>query len=85
MEAVKAISSSEARESLPDLLARAAYAHEHTIIVKCGRPTAAIIGVDEYRLFERLLKKYEDTIDTEAALTVLADENDDIIPFERST
>lgn len=81
----KTVNSSEARDLLPELLARAAYAHEHTLISKRGKPMAALIGVEEYRLFERLLKEYEDRMDTETALAVLTDEDDDIVPFERST
>lgn len=86
MEATeRTMNSSEARDALPDLLARAAYAHEHTLIARRGKPMAALIGVEEYRLFERLLEEYEDRMDTEAALAVLADEDDEIVPFERST
>lgn len=85
MRAVKTLSSGEARDALPDLLARAAYAHEHTLIAKRGKPMAALISVEEYRLFERLLAEYEDRMDTEAVLAVLADEDDDVVPFERST
>lgn len=85
MEAERTLSSSEARDALPDLLARAAYAREHTLIAKRGKPMAALISVEEYRLFERLLAEYEDRLDTEEALAVLADEEDEIIPFERST
>lgn len=81
----RTMNSSEARDALPDLLARAAYAHEHTLIARRGKPMAALIGVEEYRLFERLLEEYEDRMDTEAALAVLADEDDEIVPFERST
>lgn len=85
MEAEKILSSSEARNALPELLARAAYAHESTLIAKRGKPMAALIGVEEYRLFERLLKEYEERMDADAALAALADEGDDIVPFERST
>lgn len=67
------------------MIARAAYAHEHTLIAKRGKPMAALIGVEEYRLFERLLAQHEDRIDTKAALAVLADDDDEIVPFERST
>lgn len=86
MEAAeRTMGSDDARKVLPELVARAAYAHEPTVIAKRGKPMAAIIGVEEYRLFERLLGEHEERLDTEAALVVLADEEDEIVPFERST
>jgi prevent-host-death family protein len=86
MEAVeRTVSSSEARDALPELLARAAYGHERTLIARRGKPLGALIGVEEYRLFERLLEEHEDRMDAEAALAVLADEDDEVVPFERST
>ncbi len=86
MEAVeRTLNASEARDALPDLLARAAYAHERTVINRRGKPMAVLIGVEEYRLFERLLEEYEDRMDTETALAVLADDQDEIVSFERTT
>ena len=77
--------SGEARKMLPDLVARAAYGHERTVIAKRGRPMAALISVDELRLLERLLEEHRDRVDTEAADRVMADEIDEIIPFRRTT
>ena len=86
MEAVeRQMDSGEARKMLPDLVARAAYGHERTVIAKRGRPMAALISVDELRLLERLLEEYRDRADAEAADRVMADETDEIIPFRRST
>ena len=77
--------SGEARKMLPDLVARAAYGHERTVIAKRGRPMAALISVDELRLLERLLEEHRDRVDTEAADRVMSDEIDEIIPFRRTT
>lgn len=86
MEAVeRQIDSGEARKMLPDLVARAAYGHERTVIAKRGRPMAALISVDELRLLERLLEEHRDRVDAEAADRVMADETDEIIPFRRTT
>lgn len=86
MEAVeRQMDSGEARKVLPDLVARAAYAHEHTVIAKRGKPMAALISVEEFRLFEQLLEEYRDRADAEAADRVMADEDDEIVPFERTT
>jgi prevent-host-death family protein len=81
----RTLGSSEAREVFPELVARAAYAHERVVIERRGRPMAALISVDELRLFERLLEEHERRSDTEAALAALANEDDEIVPFERST
>ncbi len=86
MEAVeRQMDSGEARKMLPDLVARAAYGHERTVIAKRGRPMAALISVDELRLLERLLEEHRDRVDAEAADRVMADETDEIIPFRRTT
>ncbi|MDX5895637.1 type II toxin-antitoxin system prevent-host-death family antitoxin [Rubrobacter radiotolerans] len=77
--------SGEARRMLPDLVARAAYGHERTVIAKRGRPLAALISVDELRLLDRLLEEHRDRVDAEAADRVMADETDRIIPFRRTT
>jgi len=79
----KTLGASEAREALPELVARAAYTHERVVIERRGKPMAALISVDELRLFERLLEEYERRLDTEAALAALADKDDEIVPFER--
>ncbi len=86
MEAAeRQMDSGEARRVLPDLVARAAYGHERTVIAKRGRPMAALISVGELRLFERLLEEHRDRVDAEAADRVMADETDEIIPFRRTT
>lgn len=79
------VNSGAAREELPDLLARAAYAHERTIIAKRGRPMAALISMEELEILEYLLEEHRDRMDTEAADQAMADDSDEIIPFRRTT
>ena len=79
------MNSGEARDELPDLVARAAYGHERTIIAKRGKPLAALISIDELELLDRLLEEHRDRMDAEAADRVMADEDDEIVPFERTT
>lgn len=86
MEAVtRQINSGEARDELPDLVARAAYGRERTVIAKRGKPLAALISIEELELLDRLLEERRDRIDAEAADRVMADEDDEIVPFERTT
>lgn len=79
------MNSGAARDELPDLVARAAYGHERTIIAKRGRPMAALISMDELALLDRLLEEHRDRVDAEAADRVMADDSDEIIPFRRTT
>ncbi len=74
-----------ARDELPDLVARAAYGHERTVIAKRGRPLAALISMDELALLDRLLEEHRDRMDAEAADRVMADDSDEIVPFKRTT
>jgi prevent-host-death family protein len=83
--ATRQMNSGAARDELPDLVARAAYAHERTIIAKRGRPLAALISMEELELLEHLLEEHRDRMDTEAADRVMADDSDEIIPFRRTT
>ena len=83
--ATRQINSGAARDELPGLLARAAYAHERTIIAKRGRPLAALISMEELEILERFLEEYRDHMDADAADQVMADDTDEIIPFRRTT
>jgi prevent-host-death family protein len=83
--ATRQMNSGAARDELPDLVARAAYAHERTIIAKRGRPLAVLISMEELEILEHLLEEHRDRMDAEAAETVMADDSDEIIPFRRTT
>lgn len=83
--ATRQLNAREARHELGDLVTRAAYAHEHTIIAKYGKPLAALISVEELEILDRFVEEYQDHLDVEAADRVTADENDEIIPFVRTT
>ena len=86
MEAVtRQMNSGEARDELPDLVARAAYRNERTVIAKRGRPLAALISMNELALLDQLLEEHRDRVDAEAADRVIADETDEIVPFKRTT
>lgn len=86
MEAVtRQMNSGEARDELPDLVARAAYRNERTVIAKRGRPLAALISMNELELLDRLLEEHQDRVDAEAADRIMADETDEIVQFERTT
>lgn len=84
MKSVERISTTEARQNLSELVSKVAYGRERVILHRRENPLAALISMDELRLFEMLLKEYEDRMDIEAALSALADEEDEEIPWKEA-
>jgi prevent-host-death family protein len=67
---------SKAREEFPEIVNRAAYGKERTILSRCGKDLAAVIPIDDLRLLERLAKKEmdrQDIADARAALKEAAE------------
>ena len=48
------ISVSEMKDTLSEVLNRAAYGHERIVIASRGRPKAAVISIDDLALLEEL-------------------------------
>jgi prevent-host-death family protein len=62
---------SKAREEFPDIVNRATYGKERTIVSRRGKDLAAAIPIDDLRLLERLTKgemDRQDLADARAAL-----------------
>ena len=64
---------SKAREEFPDVVNRAAYAKERTIVSRRGKDLAAVIPIEDLRLLERLAQEEMDRIDLEDARAALAE------------
>jgi prevent-host-death family protein len=62
---------SKAREELPEVVNRAAYGKERTIVSRRGKDLAAVIPMDDLRLLERLAREEMDRIDIEDARAAL--------------
>ena len=62
---------SKAREEFPDLVNRAAYGKERTIVSRRGKDLAAVIPIEDLRLLERLAQEEMDRIDIEDARAAL--------------
>jgi prevent-host-death family protein len=62
---------SKAREEFPDIVNRAAYASERTIVSRRGKDLAALIPMEDLRLLERLAQEEMNRIDTEDARAAL--------------
>ena len=65
------LSVSKAREEFPEVVNRAAYGNERTIVSRRGKDLAAVISIDDLRLLELLEQEEidrQDIADARAAL-----------------
>jgi prevent-host-death family protein len=62
---------SKARDEFPEVVNRAAYGNERTIVSRRGKDLAAIIPIEDLRLLERLTQEEMDRIDLEDARAAL--------------
>src|ERR1022692_2664778 len=62
---------SRARQEFPELVNRAAYGKERTIVSRRGKDLAAVIPMEDLRLLERLAQEDMDRIDIEDARAAL--------------
>lgn len=62
---------SKAREEFPEVVNRAAYGKERTIVSRRGKDLAAVIPIEELRLLERLAQEEMKRIDIEDARAAL--------------
>ena len=76
---------SKAREEFPDVVNRAAYGNERTIVSRRGKDLAAVIQIDDLRLLERLAREEMDRPDLEDARAALKEaEEKGAIPLEEA-
>jgi len=64
---------SKARDEFPEVVNRAAYAKERTIVSRRGKDVAAVIPMEDLRRLERLTREEEDRLDIEEARAALAE------------
>ena len=69
---------SKAREEFPEVVNRAAYGKERTIVSRRGKDLAAVIPIEDLRLLERLAREEMDRIDIADALASLAEPGENI-------
>jgi prevent-host-death family protein len=63
--------SPERRRNFPDVVNRAAYGKERTIVSRRGKDLAAVIPMEDLHLLERLTQEEIDRIDLEDARAAL--------------
>ncbi len=84
MEGVKKISTTEARQNFSELVSKVAYGHERVVLHRRENALAALISVEDLRLFEMLLEEHENRADVDAALSALSDEDDEEISWKEA-
>ena len=67
---------SKAREEFPEVVNRAAYGKERTIVSRRGKDLAAVIPIEDLRLLERLAQEEMDRIDIADARAALKEAAD---------
>jgi prevent-host-death family protein len=75
------VSVAEARRTLPDILNRAAYTHERTVITRHDEEIAAVISMDDLRMLDCLLERYEDETDVADARLALIEAREDRVAW----
>jgi prevent-host-death family protein len=71
VHAMTRLNVSKAREEFPEVVNRAAYGKERTIVSRRGKDLAAVIPIEDLRLLERLAGEEMDRIDIEDARAAL--------------
>jgi prevent-host-death family protein len=61
----------KARDEFPEVVNRAAYGKERTIVSRRGKDLAAVIPIDDLHLLERLAQEEMDRLDLEDARVAL--------------
>ena len=72
------MSVTKARSEFAEIVNRAAYGHERTVITRRGKDIAAVVPAEDIDLLEEL----EDRMDVEAAEKALS-ESEELIPYEK--
>jgi antitoxin Phd len=68
----------KAREEFPEIVNRAAYGKERTVVSRRGKDLAAVIPMEDLRLLERLARDEMDRQDLEDARAALAEPGENI-------
>jgi prevent-host-death family protein len=76
------VTVAEARKSIAAILNRASYGHERTIITRHSQAVAAIISIDELRLLDALIERYEDEVDIADAAEALSEAREDSVAWQ---
>jgi prevent-host-death family protein len=76
------VSVADARKGFADIINRASYAHERTLITRHDTDVAAVISIDELRLLDALIEKWEDEEDIADAREALMEAHEETISWD---
>ena len=73
----------EAKKALTTVINKVAYGRQPVIFASRGKDLAAMISMEQFRLFQRLLEELEDRIDLEEGEAALNDpDNRERVPWK---
>jgi prevent-host-death family protein len=73
---------SKAREEFPEVVNRAAYGKERTIVSRRGKDLAAVVPIEDLRLLQRLARQKMNRADLEDARAALTEaEEKGVVPL----
>lgn len=76
------VTVADARKDLAGIINRASYSHERTVITRRDTDVAAVISIDELKLLDALIERWEDEQDVAEARDALLEAREDRIPWE---
>lgn len=76
------VSVADARKDLAQIINRASYAHERTVITRHDADVAAVISIDELKLLDALIERWEDEEDIADANAALLEAREDFVPWD---
>ena len=76
------VSIANARKDFATIVNRASFAHERTVITRHNADVAAIISIDELRLLDALIEKWEDEEDIADANAALLEAREDAVRWD---
>jgi prevent-host-death family protein len=77
----KKVSTSQARAQFADIVNRAAYGGERTVLHRQKKPVAAVISYEEFEFLERMIEERENEIDVRLARKARKEKR--LIPWEK--
>ncbi len=76
------VSVAEARKDLAEIINRAAYTRERTLITRRDSDVAAVISIDELRLLDALIERFEDESDVAEARAALLEAREERVAWD---
>lgn len=76
------MSMAEARKEFAEVVNRAAYRRERTVVTRHETDVAAVISIDELRLLDALIERYEDEQDIADAREALLEARENRVAWD---